>query len=424
MRNGIDVRAPEFFGDARVLSLAAGNQLSGVIDSIRRANTQIASEVRSILSNRRREYSRSKAVLAGAKAELAACLAQKMLNSARSCELERESALRAADELESALHLFSTAKKAQQRIEARISSYLRTLSNLEELTDSLATNGSNYLLNREADITEILTTPLPHNHIARSSNKPVKPSASHYTDERAVQPQLVDALKQWAANREQPFPSELPEILYSEQMTGFGEYDKRNRIILSSRIHSLERGFRPYNDALSALSAISGQRPLSLHQEHGLETFWHEINHARSSLGKSFLSARPSYSEENWRTLLETMVEWYSRETYPLFIADLGGKANHVTPIREQGYAYSRNVRRMRKLLIALKVSDAKAETVIADTLFGTSAGPGEESWDHAALILSRKLIASGSSSADDEVVMSALLKLDYDSFDVLLKSL
>lgn len=425
MSSEVDVQDPDAFGDARARVLRVSERLLDIAASVRQTTTQILSEVSEIVAERRTEYLKAKAQLLQARAELAACAMLNLLKKELSCESEKATVAAMSEAHDVASDLYQKAKKASLRMQVHIDDYLTLLMPLVTTSQTLGTEGARFLERRQDNAEDILAAPLPIGSLLGANHLARKRILDRHGDKRIAAAELSDAVGRWAKSQNYSFKDGPPTIWYSSEMDSFGEWDSKNNLVLSSKLHGAENDFRPYNDALAAVDAIREKRPLSFNQEHALETLWHELTHARSELGKSFLRYRHSLNNEGpWLTLIETSVEWYSRRTYASFVAGMEGEARHVAQLKEHGYAYKIATARFDALIKALRLPERRAEIIIEAMVLHVYVGEGEDNWENAAMELATTLTRAAESTADPETIKDALLKLDNDQFEMLLHSI
>jgi hypothetical protein len=106
-----------------------------------------------------------------------------------------------------------------------------------------------------------------------------------------------------------------------------------------------------YELITGALTALRDGRPLSFHEEYGIETLWHEVQHNAQA------HRLPSSPMETVR-IAEGLHQLLSRQTYPDLLQWLGAEARHARAIREHGPAYPKTVARLSRLLARLGAMD------------------------------------------------------------------
>ncbi|WP_201097522.1 hypothetical protein [Thiocystis minor] len=79
-------------------------------------------------------------------------------------------------------------------------------------------------------------------------------------------------------------------------------------------------------------------------EEYALESLWHEIWHNRQTGNAGIKTLEPQHPT---RRFAETLNQAVARLTYPRFLERLGGTASHQAWVLENGYSYSRTVRRL-----------------------------------------------------------------------------
>lgn len=93
-----------------------------------------------------------------------------------------------------------------------------------------------------------------------------------------------------------------------------------------------------------AFHSIANNKEMTLAFETAMETVWHEFLHCHS---KAWRNGRVSDAVP----LMETLNEFYARQTYPQFVAKFGGRATHHKEIRKNGIGYYSNSVNFQTLL-------------------------------------------------------------------------
>jgi len=116
-----------------------------------------------------------------------------------------------------------------------------------------------------------------------------------------------------------------------------------------------------------AFHSIANNKEMTLMQETAMETVWHEFLHCHS---KAWENGRVSSAVP----LMETLNEFYARQTYPQFVAKFGGRATHHKEIRKNGIGYYSNSVNFQTLLkhfgIGQGVATKKIGKMLDDTYY------------------------------------------------------
>lgn len=116
-----------------------------------------------------------------------------------------------------------------------------------------------------------------------------------------------------------------------------------------------------------AFHSIANNKEMTLMQETAMETVWHEFLHCHS---KAWRNGKVSDAVP----LMETLNEFYARQTYPQFVAKFGGRATHHKEIRKNGIGYYSNSVNFQTLLkhfgIGQGVASKKIGKMLDDTYY------------------------------------------------------
>jgi len=85
---------------------------------------------------------------------------------------------------------------------------------------------------------------------------------------------------------------------------------------------------------------------LNFHQEYAIESLWHEINHSKAVGWKSV-----KFKTIGRTGIMETINQYYSRQTYHTFLEQLGGKATNQNQVKESGMGYTARLNNFNALV-------------------------------------------------------------------------
>lgn len=114
-----------------------------------------------------------------------------------------------------------------------------------------------------------------------------------------------------------------------------------------------------------AFHSIANNKEMTLMQETAMETVWHELLHCHS---KAWRNGKVSDAVP----LMESLNEFYARQTYPQFVAKFGGRATHHKEIRKNGIGYYSNSVNFQTLLKHFGISQGVAAKKIGKMLDDT----------------------------------------------------
>ena len=138
------------------------------------------------------------------------------------------------------------------------------------------------------------------------------------------------------------FPKPIRDIVFScDKVAGTERLRNGFKFYFSNKEIN---GFNMMKELKGAFHSIANNKEMTLMQETAMETVWHEFLHCHS---KAWENGRVSSAVP----LMETLNEFYARQTYPQFVAKFGGRATHHKEIRKNGIGYYNNSVNFQTLL-------------------------------------------------------------------------
>ena len=174
------------------------------------------------------------------------------------------------------------------------------------------------------------------------SSNLVKIDASVLPKEIMTNEQVKKVLYSFIDNNSTFFPKPIRDIVFSCDKVA-GTERLRNGFKLHFSNKEID-GFTMMKELKGAFHSIANNKEMTLMQETAMETVWHEFLHCHS---KAWKNGRVSSAVP----LMETLHEFYARQTYPQFVAKFGGKTTHHKEIRKNGIGYYSNSVNFQTLL-------------------------------------------------------------------------
>ena len=132
----------------------------------------------------------------------------------------------------------------------------------------------------------------------------------------------------------------------------------------------------PFTRLTNALNKIRKGQKLSFDEEYAIESFYHEILHAKA---KGWELLRPHGYGDYKRTAMETVNQFVSRHEYARFIERLGGTARHEKAVLKDGTGYKKWVERFREIIRKGKINEIDAYNHFEDKLINGKYGDLEQ---------------------------------------------
>ena len=197
------------------------------------------------------------------------------------------------------------------------------------------------------------------------SSNLVKIDASVLPKEMMTNEQVKKVLYSFIDNNSTFFPKPIRDIVFScDKVAGTERLRNGFKFYFSNKEIN---GFNMMKELKGAFHSIANNKEMTLMQETAMETVWHEFLHCHS---KAWKNGRVSSAVP----LMETLNEFYARQTYPQFVAKFGGRATHYKEIRKSGIGYYSNSVNFQTLLkhfgIGQGVAAKKIGKMLDDTYY------------------------------------------------------
>lgn len=159
------------------------------------------------------------------------------------------------------------------------------------------------------------------------------------------------------------FPKPIRDIVFScDKVAGTERLRNGFKFYFSNKEIN---GFNMMKELKGAFHSIANNKEMTLMQETAMETVWHEFLHCHS---KAWRNGKVSDAVP----LMETLNEFYARQTYPQFVAKFGGRATHHKEIRKNGIGYYSNSVNFQTLLKHFDIGQGVAAKKIGKMLDDT----------------------------------------------------
>ena len=177
--------------------------------------------------------------------------------------------------------------------------------------------------------------------------------------------QVKKVLYSFIDNNSTFFPKPIKDIVFScDKVAGTERLRNGFKFYFSNKEIN---GFNMMKELKGAFHSIANNKEMTFMQETAMETVWHEFLHCHS---KAWENGRVSSAVP----LMETLNEFYARQTYPQFVAKFGGRATHHKEIRKNGIGYYNNSVNFQTLLkhfgIGQGVATKKIGKMLDDTYY------------------------------------------------------
>lgn len=197
------------------------------------------------------------------------------------------------------------------------------------------------------------------------SSNLIKIDASVLPKEMMTNEQVKKVLFAFIDNNSTFFPKPIKDIVFScDKVAGTERLRNGFKFYFSNKEIN---GFNMMKELKGAFHSIANNKEMTLMQETAMETVWHELLHCHS---KAWENGRVSSAVP----LMETLNEFYARQTYPQFVAKFGGRATHHKEIRKNGIGYYSNSVNFQTLLkhfgIGQGVAAKKIGKMLDDTYY------------------------------------------------------
>lgn len=154
-----------------------------------------------------------------------------------------------------------------------------------------------------------------------------------------------------AGDQEGRLPHGVKRLAVSDDV-GISATDQRGSFTVSRTPLAGLGGRSGLETMTSALTKIKNGERLDFHEEYGLESLWHEIEHnSQAHL------VQPDTPMGQLR-IMEGLHQVLARQTYPKLLAALGIEPRHLRQIRESGPAYPKSAGGMTSVLRAAGLMD------------------------------------------------------------------
>lgn len=197
------------------------------------------------------------------------------------------------------------------------------------------------------------------------SSNLVKIDASVLPKDMMTNEQVKKVLYSIIDNNRTFFPKPIRDIVFScDEIAGTERLRNGFKFHFSNKEIN---GFNMMKELKGAFHSIANNKEMTLMQETAMETVWHEFLHCHS---KAWENGRVSSAVP----LMETLNEFYARQTYPQFVAKFWGRTMHHKEIRKNGIGYYNNSVNFQTLLkhfgIGQGVAAKKIGKMLDDTYY------------------------------------------------------
>lgn len=246
-----------------------------------------------------------------------------------------------------------------------------------------------------------------HPAIAKAAKKSVPPplpksagllSRVSVTKHADVEP----AMKQFATENPDLVPKGVRSLSFNNR-SYFMATSQRGEFYISGKSTN---GFNAKKLYLSALKKIRAGKELVFDEEYALECMWHEITHNQQKGWAALSKSDPRVR------IMETVVQFVARHTYPTFIEKLGGKAAWQKQILDHGRGYKPFVKNFRTLLRRLNIDEKRHLEAFKDLVLNAK-------WTTLSLDLARNMAKiSDAPVAVVEQLLYAMPRYGADTFE------